>query len=190
MLGKILYGVLGLLVGITLTALVILFVHWQWDFSMNIIDLLTLIATIALSIAIVYLTKILDHKDLIRNMLIEDFDELCNVYRSNSEIIQRLNSGEIDIETAREEIKMTFHKGDLLIDCLRKEINESFPNFKKSNDVNLIELTSKYYKWLTDGDLMKNNFQVTLEFQKGHETILRNTLTTIKLVSHKLVKSA
>lgn len=190
MQGKILYGILGLILGIILTALAFLFTQWKWDFNLNIIDFLTLIATIALSVAIVYLTKMLDHKDLIRNMLVEDFMELCNIYRVNSEIIQRLNIGEIDIETAREEIKMTFHKGDLLIDCLREEIIETFPHFKKSNDVNLVELTSKYYKWLTDGELMKNNFQVTLEFQKAHETMLRNTLTKIKLVSHKLVKSS
>lgn len=65
----------------------------------------------------------------------------------------------------------------------------SFPKFKKQNSVNFVELTAKYYKWLTDGALMKKRFQVDLDFQKAHETILRNTLTTIKLVTHKLVKS-
>ena len=186
---KILYGVVGLLIGIVITALVILCVHWQSDYSINIVDFLTLIATMALSVAIVYLTKMLDHKDIVRHMLIADFDELCNIYRTNSDVIQKLNSKDITIDAAREEIKMTFHKGDLLIDCLRQEISESFPDFKKNNTVNLIELTSMYYKWLTDGEFMTKGFQVSSEFQKAHETKLRHTLTTIKLVSHKLAKS-
>lgn len=190
MLEKILYGFIGFLLGIIITTLIFLFIPCQWDYEINIIDFLTLIATIALSVAVVYLTKSLDKKDIVRDMLIKDFNELFDIYSTNSDTIKKLNAGEIDINTAREEVKMTFHKGDLVIDCIRQEITESFPKFKKYNNVNFVELTSKYYKWLTDGDFMKTDFQVTLDFQKSHETILRNTLTTMKIVCHKLIKSA
>ncbi len=185
---RIIYCVIGLLVGALVTSMVVLSCKWQWDYTINIIDFSTLLATIGLSVAVVFLTKSLDKKDVVRDMLVQDLKELCDVYSANSDIIKKLSSGDISIDTARDEIKMVFHKGDLVIDCIREELKESFPKFKKENDVNLIELTTTYYKWLTDGDLMKNDFQITLDYQKEHETILRNTIKPIKLVIHKLVK--
>ena len=186
---KIIFCCIGVFSGAIIMTVIISLFKGQWDFQVNIIDMSMLLATILLSVAVVYLTKSLDKKDIVRNLVVKELDELCEIYQTNSDIIKDLNDGKINLDTARQEVKMTFHKGDLVIDCIRKEIEESFPKFKKQNSVNFVELTATYYKWLTDGALMKKRFQVDLDFQKAHETILRNTITTIKLVTHKLVKS-
>lgn len=96
----------------------------------------------------------------------------------------------ITLESARKEILMVFHKADLIIDCINNEIKESFPKFlENSKDTNLVDLTTKYYKWVTGGDFFEEKmFAVTTEFIKNHETILYNTTSSIKLITHKLIK--
>ena len=85
---------------------------------------------------------------------------------------------------------MIFHKADLIIDCINREIEESFPDFfNKTKGVNLLELTTTYYKWVTGGEFFdKKKFQATTEFLKSHETSLFNMTSSIKLIIHKLIK--
>lgn len=187
---KWLYSVIGLIMGGTISALAILFAKCQWDFNLNIIDLLTLFATILLSFVVVYFTKSLDKKDLIRDLVVTDIEELCSIYQNNADIISKLDGKQLELKEAREEVNMNFHKGDLVIDLITEEIKESFPNFNKNNEGLLVRLTTGYYKWLTGGVFMtKKSFSVDLDFQKKHETELRNTIKSLKLLKHKLVKS-
>ena len=119
-----------------------------------------------------------------------DLKELSALYEHNSELFSKLQKGEIQLEVARKEVRMIFHKADLIIDCINKEIKESFPKFlEKTKGVNLLELTTTYYKWVTGGEFFdEKRFQVTTEFLKSHETSLYNTTSSIKLIIHKLVK--
>ena len=149
-----------------------------------------LVATIVLSITVIYLTKALNKKDIVRDLVVTDLKELSILYEHNSEIFSKLQKGEIQLEVARKEVRMIFHKADLIIDCINKEIKESFPKFlEKTKGVNLIELTTTYYKWVTGGEFFdEEKFQVTTEFLKSHETSLYNTTSSIKLIIHKLIK--
>lgn len=187
---KHIYGLIGLIIGGIIVALCILCFKGHMDFSINIIDLVMSLATIYLSIAVVYLSKSLDKKDIIRDLVVTDIEELCSIYQNNSEVIAKLEAKTIELKDAREEINMNFHKGDLVIDLITAEIKESFPKFNKSNVDILVRLTTGYYKWLTGGNLMnQKNFTVDLNFQKEHETVLRNTIKSLKLLKHQLVKS-
>lgn len=181
---------MGVLTGAILTALVNQWCGLKWDNIINIIDFATLLATIGLSVAVVYLSKSLDKKDIIRDLVANDIEELCSIYQSNSVTIEKLDTKTLNLQEARDEVNMNFHKGDLVIDLITEEIKESFPKFNKKNEDILLRLTTGYYKWLTGGDFMtKKNFTVNLNFQKEHETVLRNTIKSLKLLKHQLVKS-
>lgn len=187
---KFTYCVIGVLTGAILTALVSQWCELKWDNTINIIDFATLLATIGLSVAVVYLSKSLDKKDIIRDLVANDIEELCSIYQSNSVTIEKLDTKTLNLQEARDEVNMNFHKGDLVIDLITEEIKESFPKFNKKNEDILLRLTTGYYKWLTGGDFMtKKNFTVDLNFQKEHETVLRNTIKSLKLLKHQLVKS-
>ena len=183
---KYLIGLFGFLSGCFVSAMVILLIQGIWDFNVNIVDLLMLVATIVLSIAV----KALNKKDIVRDLVVTDLKELSVLYEHNSEIFSKLQKGEIQLEAARKEVRMIFHKADLIIDCINKEIKESFPKFlEKIKGVNLLELTTMYYKWVTGGEFFdEKKFQVTTEFLKSHETSLYNTTSSIKLIIHKLIK--
>lgn len=187
---KYLIGLFGFLSGCFVSAMVILLIQGIWDFNVNIVDLLMLVATIVLSIAVIYLTKALNKKDIVRDLVVTDLKELSVLYEHNSEIFSKLQKGEIQLEAARKEVRMIFHKADLIIDCINKEIKESFPKFLEIiKGVNLLELTTTYYKWVTGGEFFdEKKFQVTTEFLKSHETSLYNTTSSIKLIIHKLIK--
>lgn len=187
---KYLIGLLSFLSGCFVSAIVILLIQGIWNFNVNIVDLLMLIATIVLSITVIYLTKALNKKDIVRDLVVTDLKELSVLYEHNSEIFSKLQKGEIQLEVARKEVRMIFHKADLIIDCINKEIKESFPKFlEKTKGVNLIELTTTYYKWVTGGEFFdEKKFQITTEFLKSHETSLYNTTSSIKLIIHKLIK--
>ena len=137
-----------------------------------------------------FIVNALDKKDIVRDLIAADLQSLIDLYKHNSDIFIKLQNGEIDLDTARKEVRMVFHKADLIIDCINEEVKESFPEFlKKVDDVDLLKLTSKYYKWVTGGDFFEDEkFKVSTEFVKNHETYLYNTLSSIKLITHKLVR--
>ena len=187
---KYIINILYFIVGCAFSALTILFIKGIWDFNVNIIDLLMLIATIVLSIMVLFLTKALNKKDIVRDLVVSDLKDLSELYEQNALIFSKLQHGDIPLDTAKKEVLMVFHKADLIIDCIKKEVKESFPKFsKKTKDTNLMELTTKYYKWVTGGEFFEEKkFVVTTEFLKNHETSLYNTTSSIKLIIHKLIK--
>ena len=187
---KYLINILCFLAGCCVSALVILIVKGVWDFSVNIIDMLMLIATIVLSVVVIFLTKALNKKDIVRDLVVADLKDLSELYEQNSNILKKLQQGQIELEEARKEVLMVYHKADLIIDCINKEMAESFPKFSQNAaDVDLVKLTTKYYKWVTGGDFIEEKkFVVTTAFLKEHETSLYNTTSSIKLIIHKLIK--
>lgn len=76
---KFLIGLFGFLSGCFVSAMVILLIQGIWDFKVNIVDLLMLVATIVLSIAVIYLTKALNKKDIVRDIVVTDLKnyQLC-----------------------------------------------------------------------------------------------------------------
>lgn len=185
------YGLIGILIGAVCTALIILFAKGQWDFSINIIDLLMLMATVMLSITVVYLSKSLDKKDVIRDVVVKDIEHLCDIYLANSEVISKLQKQELSLDEAKSEVNMIFHKGDLVIDMICSEFQKSFPKFHKEKKDALMNITTSYYKWLTGGDLMNDKaFTVSLNFQREHETQLLNTIKAIRLIQFEFVDKA
>lgn len=182
---SILSIIVGAALGIGLIALIKGYVCYQ----INIIDLLMLIATIFLAVAVVYLTRSLEKKDTARDLVTTDLLELCEILNSNQKTLNRLSSQQINVEDAKAEIRMSFHRGDLMIDMVNNEIKESFPSFLKSEQ-ELENLITPYWKWLTDGDMQEANFVINTQFIRAHETHLRQTIAKIRLMIHRLVKNS
>ena len=182
--------ILAFIGGMVLVLISLLFVKGLWDFKINIVDMLMLIVTIALSIGVLYLSKAINKKDIVRDLIVTDLEKLIELYEQNSVLFDEIQDKTIEIDTARKEVRLIFHKADLIIDCINKELGESFPLFlKKVNDADLLKITTTYYKWVTGGELFeKQDFQITTDFLKKHETSLYNTISSIKLIVHKLVR--
>lgn len=159
-----------------------------WDFSINIIDFLMLITTIIISIVVLYLTKALNNKDVVRSMIIDDIKELIGLFEQNSRIFLEFRNGQISLDETKDKIRLIFHKSDLIIDCIKKELKESFPGFFKKTGTDFTEITTTYYKWVTGGKLFDNNFNIDSDFIAGHENSLHNTISSLKLVIHKFVR--
>lgn len=179
--------VIGALVGGLAVSLLFLLCNWEWNFSLNVVDFAMLLATIILSIVVVFLTKRLENKDIIRNIIIEDLNILCDLYQQNSGILTLLSDEKIAIESARDKINMQFFKADLQIDRINKELAASFASYYKNNKMQLEQITSSYFKWLTGGSFMESRFSISSSFIKEHEIQLNNTVSDIKVVVHKLV---
>lgn len=179
----------GFAVGIVTTLTVLSIIKGCLNYEINIIEALMLVITTILTVAVVYLGNSLNKKGTACDIISKDLIELCDVYCSNILILERLNKGTISIEDAMTDIRMTFHRGDVIADMITTEIRASFPKFLK--DENEIQnLTTSYWKWLTDGEMQEANFKVSPNFLKAHETKVRNTIANIKLLMHRLIKYA
>ena len=179
----------GAAIGIVVTLVILSFIRGCINYEINIIDALMLIITTALTIAVVYLGNSLNKRNVARDIISKDLMELCDVYSRNMSILEQLSKGEISLDDARTDIRMTFHRGDVISDMILEEIKESFPKFL--NDKNSIQnLATSYWKWLTDGDMQEANFVISQQFLKEHETKVRKTISDIRLVIHRLTKSA
>ncbi len=181
------YG-LAVLFGIAIALTVVAIYGGCLDYQINIIDTLMLVVTTALTIAVVYLGHSLNKKNTACDIITKDLMELCEVYSRNILIIEKLSKQEISIADANTDIRMTFHRGDVIAEMITKEINESFPDFLKDKS-EIQNLTTSYWKWLTDGDMQEADFQISQSFMKAHETEYRKTISNIKMIVHRLIKS-
>ena len=160
----------GVAIGIVVTLVILSFIKGCINYEINIIDTLMLIITTALTIAVVYLGNSLNKRDVARDIISKDLMELCDVYSRNMSILEQLSKGEISLDDAKTDIRMTFHRGDVISDMILEEIKESFPKFM--DDKNAIQnLATSYWKWLTDGDMQEANFVISQQFLKEHENI-------------------
>ena len=159
----------GFAVGIVTTLIVLSIIKGFINYEINIIDALMLVITASLTIAVVYLGNSLNKKGTACDIISKDLIELCDVYCRNILILEQLNKGTISIEDAMTDIRMTFHRGDVIADMITTEIKESFPRFLK--DENEIQnLTTSYWKWLTDGEMQEADFKVSPNFLKDKST--------------------
>lgn len=178
--------------GTLLPILIYFFDDFSFVFEINIIDFLSLLATITLSIVVVYLAKSLDKKDIARNIVVEDLNKLCDIYSENRNILGKLQSKNknYSLTQARQAINLNFHRADLLIDRINKELEVSFSSFyKKLPAKELSNQTLDYWKWVTDGPFMIGNFTISSAYIKDHETNLCIVHSNINLLIHKLIKS-
>lgn len=182
-------SILSIIIGVALGIGILALIKGYICYQINIIDLLMLIATIFLAVAVVYLTRSLEKKDTARELVTADLLELCETLNSNQKTLNKLSSQQINIDEAKTEIRMSFHRGDLLTDMVNSEIKESFPKFLKSEH-ELANLITPYWKWLTDGDMQEANFTINAQFIRAHETHLRQTIAKIRLMIHRLVKNS
>lgn len=186
---QVIYYILCFFAGSLAIGAIIMCWKGYFDFSINIIDFLMLIVTIVLSIAIIYLSKAIEKEDVVRDILVADINELCTIYFQNTQVLINLQNKQIDIATARAEIMLQFNKIDLIIDCIKEEFSQSFPKFMIDENINLVEITTPYYKWLTgESSLFEKDITIDQKFLKEHETNMRKTTTALKLIVHKLVK--
>lgn len=157
------------------------------DFKVNIVDLLTLAITATISISVIYLSKMLDKKDVVRNIIVKEVDCLYDHYAKITDYLESVNGD--NIKEVRQAIMMQFFKSDLIIDRINIELKSYFPKYYKSNRLKLNDITTPYYKWLTGGTLMENDFQLTSEFTRIHATELNKVLSSLKLLIHEIIRS-
>ena len=180
---------IGVVVGIVVTLVILSSVRGCINYEINIVNALTLVITTLLTIAVVYLGNSLNKRYVARDMISKDLMELCDVYSRNMSILEQLSKDEISLDDAKADIRMTFHRGDVISEMILEEMKESFPKFLE--DKNAIQnLSTSYWKWLTDGEMQEVDFVVSQPFLKDHETRLRKTISDIRLVIHRLIKSA
>ena len=183
---KTLLYILGIPALCLLIFVILMMIKGRLQYEVNIIDLCSFFVTIILAIIVVYLTKPLEKKDFARDIISKDLLELCAVYEQNLQILKMLEKKEISLDNARSEVNMTFHRGDIIADMITKEVKESFPSFS----LDIEKITTSYYKGITGGKLQFSDFQIDNSYQKEHETKLRNTITEIRLIIHRLIKEA
>lgn len=179
----------GFVIGIVVVLVVLSVIKGYIDYKINIIDALMLVITAVLAVAVVYLGNSLNKKDVARDIISKDLMELCEVYSRNMSILAQLNKGEISLNEAKADIRMTFHRGDVISDMIIEEINESSPKFLKDKK-EIQNLATSYWKWLTDGNMQETDFVISQQFLREHETRVRKTISDIRLVMHRLIKSA
>lgn len=181
--------VVGFAIGIVTAIFILSIIKGRIDYQVNIIDVLMIVVTTALTVAVVYLGNSLNKKDVARDLISKDLMELCDVYSKNMFILEQLGKAKISLEEAKTDIRMTFHRGDMIADMIVQEINASFPKFL-NNEHEIENLATTYWKWLTDGDMQAANFVISPQFLKAHETEVRKTIISIRLVVHRLIQSA
>ena len=90
----------------------------------------------------------------------------------------------------QKEIRLMFHRSELVIDRINRELEESFTLYYKTNKNLILVITSPYYKWLTGENIYCDDFAITEEFMKEHETRLYKVISDLRVSVHKFVKSA
>lgn len=181
-------NILCFIIGLTIPSLGIIVRCGIWDFTINIIDLLMLVSTVALSILVIFLAKRLEKKDIVRDIIIKELDELCDTINLHSSYLSALKDKKATIEETQSKVKMAFFNLDLLIDRINKQLEVSFSRFFKNNPSLLQNVTTPYYKWLTGGKLMEKDFMIDDSFIRDNNTELNKTISDIKLVIHQIIR--
>jgi len=182
--------IISFFLGIFASIIVFLGLNIQWNFSVNIIDLLMLITTIVLSFYVIYLTKRLEKNDIVRDLVIRDIDELCKIYQQNTTYLKELDEdNEKKREDIRRRINLVNHHADLQIDKINDELHIYFPQFfNEIGDNGIMLLTLDYTEWLTGGELMDKDFIATTNFLKEHDTKLFEMTSQINQLILNLLK--
>ena len=187
---KYCWNIICFVLGIIVTVITMTLHKWQWDYEVNIISLLSVFVTAILAIIVLYLSKKIEKKDIIRDLIVSDIKDLCKLFSSSSEILNKFEQKNTDLITMQKEIRLMFHRAELIIDRVNKELEESFTMYYKSNKDLILVITSPYYKWLTGEQLYCDNFTMTEGFMKEHETRLYKVISDLRVSIHKFVKSA
>lgn len=175
--------VIGILIGIFYKN----FPLFTLDTNIEIIDVLTLIVTMAIGVIFPFLIKKwIDDNESIKKYLVSEIEELLSVIKANKTIIEKSYREEKFTQDDRDNVNFTFHSAELQIESLEKQFTISFPNEKKL----IPELKTAYrtYKdFLTGGELMYSTFtRVELPFQKNHLNQFNNFESFLKELIHKV----
>lgn len=171
---------------IIIVSAILIGIEGEWNFNVNFIDFITLIVTTALAVIVYVYTLANEKKNLSSDLVIEDVKELCAIYANNTTILSELEINNNKLKEVQAKIRFNFHKADCLIDTINAELEESFKEFKKDN--NLAEITKEYNNWLTGGALMEDNFVINKNFLRENETKATHTIRKLRLIIHKLIK--
>ena len=157
------------------------------DKNVELIDLLTLIVTVAIGVVFPFLIKKwIDDNESIKKYLVSEIEELLSIIKENKVIIEESYRNDEFTQQNRDNINFTFHSAELQIESLEKQFKISFPNEKKM----LPDLKSAFrtYKdFLTGGELMYSTFtKVELMFQKNHLNEFNSFESFLKELIHKI----
>lgn len=175
--------VIGILIGIFYKN----FPLFTLDTNIEIIDLLTLIVTVAIGVVFPFLIKKwVDDNESIKKYLVSEIEELLSVIKENKSIIEKSYREESFSQEDRDNINFTFHSAELQIDSLEKQFKISFAN-EKQMIPDLKTAYRAYKDFLTGGELMYSTFtKVELPFQKNHLNQFNNFESFLKELIHKV----
>lgn len=183
-----LFFLLGLIIGVILCKYDV--INWAFNFA----DIITVLATVIVSIVVIYIAKSFNNDDVARQFIIDDLNKLCNTYINIGKKIDKLHkkvSSENIVainDEAKKRIQLLFGDGDLLIDQINEELKAVYGH---SDDRYLRDASDEYYRFVTDGDLWsKSDYIVTLEYIKENNERLNNTISKIKKKAIDIIKKS
>lgn len=153
--------------------------------QLNLVEFATLLMTIIIAFGIpIYIQTHVDNKKVIKEIIVKDIEALIEIYYDNMSILMQLKQGALKLEDAQQKIRFVFHRGDLIVDGLTKQLN----GIGISKDEILVtEITEAYYKYLTDGSLYDSKFVIKNDFIHSHEVQLKKVTTALKMVIQKVI---
>tara|TARA_B100000508_G_scaffold36077_1_gene27895 strand:- start:13789 stop:14370 length:582 start_codon:yes stop_codon:yes gene_type:complete len=129
------------------------------DTTVNILDVASLIATIAIAVIIpTTVKKILDDNKSVKILLVEEvkllIEEVEDIYKKINELYTKEEALSDQIKNGLLE---DFYDAGLRLDLLREQFKVSFPEKKKSHE-KITQSLRKYKSFVTGGKLMNSKY--------------------------------
>lgn len=180
---------LGLGIGVLLDRCFKDFPYLQLDPKIGILDIVTLLITITIAFMIpFFVTKILDDKKGIKNLLIDEVKGLIVITAGIQKVISDSHIlGEFKPED-RDRINYIFHEAELKISSIQEQIDIADGDSEKIGE-KLKDLLFVYKDYLTGGELMLSTFRVVNDrFYMENKTEYSKIETGLKTIIQKLYK--
>ena len=154
--------------------------------NVNIVGISNLIVTIVIAITIPFLiNRWINNKRTSKDLIVSNIQELIAMYHSHTLLLLELKNGTKSLTQVQEEMQLAISRVDMEANGLDKLVSILAP--KLATRLNIRGIPPEYFDWLTGGDFLKSDFQISLDFLKMHEEILRQTTLRLKLLAQQVV---
>jgi hypothetical protein len=160
------------------------------DKQINILDLGTLLATVAVAFMIpLYVTKIIEDTRGVKKMLVDELIELLEIVKEiNIVISQSYNRGSFSSQN-RDDIIHIFNSMELKVDSITSQTAEAFGERSGSLNRKIKDLVINYQDYITGGELMVSRFvRVEERFYRESNTEYSKIETGIKTLMQAIYK--
>lgn len=183
---KILLFLGGILVGSVIKRLPYL----KLDPAVNVIDLATLIATVAIAFMIpVYVQKFIEDNRGVKASLVEELKDLLLVISRIKTIISDSHIDGNFMPKNRDDILFVFYEAELKINSIEEQFKVAYKSDCEEVSNSLKGFLFAYQDYLTGGELMLSSFtRIDDRFYKENSTEYSKIETGIKTMIQKIHK--